>query len=54
MLFDTYSLAIKTDPKDSYAYNQRGILLMRIQESEYSIRDFSTALSYERNDSLKA
>jgi tetratricopeptide (TPR) repeat protein len=51
--FEAYSQAIKADPKYSYAYNQRGVLLMKIQEPEYSIRDFSTALEFEKNDTIR-
>jgi tetratricopeptide (TPR) repeat protein len=51
--FETYSLAIKADPKDTYAYNQRGLLLMSIQKTEYAIRDFDTALGFEKSDSLR-
>lgn len=51
--FDTYSLAIRLNPKDAFVYNQRGLLLMKIQETEYSIRDFSTALGFEKVDSTR-
>ncbi len=51
--FDVYTSAINSNPKDSYLYNQRGLMLMKIQEPEYSIKDFSTALEFEKNDSLR-
>lgn len=51
--FEIYSTAISANPKDVYAYNQRGLLLMKIQETEYSIRDFTTALSFEKADSVR-
>ncbi len=51
--FETYSLAIKADPKDTYAYNQRALLLMSIQKTEYAIRDFDMALGFEKSDSLR-
>lgn len=51
--FDAYTVAIKSNPRDPYVYNQRGLLLMKIQETEYSIRDFSTALNFEKVDSIK-
>lgn len=51
--FDTYTFAIKANTEDAILYNQRGLLLMKIQETEYSIRDFSTALSFEKADSVK-
>lgn len=51
--FDTYSLTIEKFPKESYAYNQRGLLLLRIREHEYALSDFNTALAFEKVDSLQ-
>lgn len=51
--FDTYSLTIEKFPKESYAYNQRGLLLLRIREHEYALVDFNTALAFEKVDSLQ-
>jgi tetratricopeptide (TPR) repeat protein len=51
--FDTYSTAIKFNPKDAVAYNQRGLLLMTMQEEEQSINDFSDALKFEKTDSIR-
>jgi len=51
--FDIYSEAIRLHPKESISYNQRGLLLQKIQETEFSIRDFTTALSFEKQDSIK-
>jgi tetratricopeptide (TPR) repeat protein len=51
--FDAYTLAIKSHPNDAVAYNQRGLLLMKIQETENSIKDFSSALEFETADSMK-
>jgi tetratricopeptide (TPR) repeat protein len=51
--FDTYSLTIEKFPKESYAYNQRGLLLFQIQEHEYALKDFNTALEFEKLDSLQ-
>ena len=52
--FDTYSLAIEKFPKEPYAYNQRGLLLFRIQEHEYALKDFNTALEFEKLDSFRS
>lgn len=51
--FDTYTKAINADPKDAYLYNQRGLLLMKILETEYAIQDFSKALEFEKEDSTR-
>lgn len=51
--FDAYTLAINSNPGNSYVYNQRGLLLMNIQEANYAISDFSAALNFEEVDSIK-
>ncbi|MBS1511463.1 MAG: tetratricopeptide repeat protein [Bacteroidetes bacterium] len=51
--FDVLTFAIRYHPKDAYLYNQRGLLLMKVQEAEYSIRDFTTALDFEKTDSVR-
>lgn len=52
--FDTYSLTIAKFPKESYAYNQRGLLLFQMQEHEYALDDFNTALEFEKLDSFRS
>lgn len=51
--FDIYSAAIALSPKNTRAYNNRGLLLQLIQETEFSIRDFTAALNFETADSLR-
>lgn len=51
--FDTYTATIAKFPRESYAYNQRGLLLLRIREHEYALNDFTTALEFEKLDSLQ-
>jgi tetratricopeptide (TPR) repeat protein len=50
----TYSLAIAKFPKESYAYNQRGLLLLRIREYEHALNDYNTALEFEKLDTLQS
>jgi tetratricopeptide (TPR) repeat protein len=51
--YEVYSKAIDTDPKFSYAYNQRALLLMKFRETEVAIHDLNTALAYEKNDTVR-
>lgn len=51
--FDTYTLGINYHPTDGELYNQRGLLLQKVQETELSISDFTTALQFKNNDTLK-
>jgi tetratricopeptide (TPR) repeat protein len=51
--FDTYSFGIYTNPNNSYLYNQRGVLLMKVKQTEDAIKDFTTALAFEKTDSLR-
>lgn len=51
--FKTYSLGIRYNPTDAYLYNQRGLLLKKIQETEYAIKDYNTALKLNNPDSVK-
>jgi tetratricopeptide (TPR) repeat protein len=51
--YDTYTLAISLNPRDSRFYSQRGVLLTNVLNIEYAIRDFNAALDFETVDSLK-
>lgn len=51
--FDAYSEAIALSPKNIRAYNNRGLLLQSIQETEFSIRDFTAALGFASTDSMR-
>lgn len=51
--FAVYTLAIKTNPTDSYGYNQRGLLLMKAQRGEFAADDFGSALAFEKNDTTR-
>jgi tetratricopeptide (TPR) repeat protein len=51
--FDVYSFGIHANPNDSYLYNQRGVLLIKVQQTEDAIKDFSAALDFENTDSLR-
>ncbi len=51
--FEVYTRAIETNPKFSYAYNQRALLLMKFRETEAAIVDFNTALGFEKADTVR-
>ena len=51
--YDTYSLAIIKFPKESFLYNNRGNLLLSLQERDAAINDFTLAMEVADNDSSK-
>lgn len=48
--FNTYSYGINYNPTDDKLYNQRGLLLLRVGEPEFAIKEFTAALSFTKND----
>lgn len=52
--YDTYTWAISSNPKDSRFYSQRGALLKNVHDIESAIRDYDTALGFEKADSIKS
>lgn len=51
--YEAYSYLIKKHPKYSIAYNNRGLLLLEVQEFELAAKDFTSALEYATNDSIR-
>ena len=51
--YDSYSLGIQAHPAHAWPYNQRGLLLKSLKETELSIKDFDAALAFEKSDSLR-
>jgi tetratricopeptide (TPR) repeat protein len=51
--FNVFSKAIYYHPTSAVALNQRGLLLQTIQEFEYAIQDYNTALTISNIDSIK-
>lgn len=51
--YDTYTTVIQLNPKDFIAYNNRGLLLNRLQEYELSLKDFDDAINLSTSDSGK-
>lgn len=51
--FNVFSKAIYFHPTSVIALNQRGLLLQTIQEFEYAIQDYNTALALPDIDSFK-
>jgi tetratricopeptide (TPR) repeat protein len=48
--YDTYTTMIQLDPKDIIAYNNRGLLLSRLQEYELALKDFDDAINLNPPD----
>lgn len=48
--YDIYSRLIELHPKESPGYNQRGLLLQQLMQTEESIKDFTAALAFEQTD----
>jgi len=51
--YQLYSKGIARSPKDTYLYNQRGLLLNSLQQFDKAIDDFTTALGFATIDSVK-
>jgi Tfp pilus assembly protein PilF len=51
--YHDYTRAIKLQPDSAMAYVQRGLLLMSLIESDLAITDFTTALNWVSEDSLR-
>ena len=51
--YDFYNEAILIFPEAASLYNDRGCLLLSFQEFELAAEDFTTAMEYAENDSIK-
>jgi len=53
LAFDTYSQIVQLFPNNAIAFNQRGLLLNKVQEFKHAIEDFDKALEIKDIDSLR-
>lgn len=51
--FDVYTQSINANSRDGLAYNQRGLLLTKVRQTDEAILDFTTALGFETNDTMR-
>ncbi len=51
--YNIYTKTILLKPKESIGYNQRGLLLNALQETEAAINDFTDALNFEKSDTIR-
>lgn len=51
--FNVFTKGINLHPYDPYFYNQRGLLLKQLGETEYAIGDFDKALTLNLPDSVR-
>lgn len=51
--YDVFTQSINANSLDGFAYNQRGLLLSKVRQNDEAILDFTTALGFETNDTVR-